>query len=224
MIYFGGNDITTPLIVLVLYALAGVAVISYLDWNRPARQARPPPRAARAELAERHRQATRRRTPPARSGPCWPILVALGICAVMQCLFASNYMSAAHEPAKRPTCRSASSDPPRPDRGREDHSPSKVTQYPNESAAKTAIDQAQIWGALITSGTPTTLIVVPSISDLAPLDLAVRVRGGGQERRAEAHRAAVRAGPAGRQGPVRPGPVADAGAPAHRRVHELRPC
>jgi voltage-gated potassium channel len=50
----------------------------------------------------------------------------------------------------------------------------KVTQYPNESAAKTAIDQAQIWGALITSGTSNTLIVVPTISDLAPLDLAVR--------------------------------------------------
>jgi hypothetical protein len=50
----------------------------------------------------------------------------------------------------------------------------KVTRYPNESAAKTAIDQTQIWGALITSGTSSTLIVVPFISDLAPLDLAVR--------------------------------------------------
>src|SRR5207344_2189245 len=43
----------------------------------------------------------------------------------------------------------------------------KVTQYPNEQAAKTAIGQAQIWGVLITSGTSSTLIVVPSISDLA---------------------------------------------------------
>jgi hypothetical protein len=37
VIYFGGNDITTPLIVLFLYAAAGVAVIDYLGRIRPAR-------------------------------------------------------------------------------------------------------------------------------------------------------------------------------------------
>ena len=31
----------------------------------------------------------------------------------------------------------------------------KVTQYPNEAAAKTAIGQAQIWGALIPQAPPT---------------------------------------------------------------------
>ena len=35
VIYFGGNDITTPLIVLFLYALAGVAVISCLELEPP---------------------------------------------------------------------------------------------------------------------------------------------------------------------------------------------
>ena len=52
-----------------------------------------------------------------------------------------------------------------------------VTQYPDESAVKTAIGQAKIWGALIpasTAGAPSTLIVVPSISDLAPLDIALQ--------------------------------------------------
>ena len=65
VIYFGGNNITTPLIVLFLYALAGVAVISYLNWIRPARG---PAAAARArgEVAEAARQATPGRTRPAR--------------------------------------------------------------------------------------------------------------------------------------------------------------
>ena len=30
VLYFGGNNITTPLVVLFLYALAGIAVIGYL--------------------------------------------------------------------------------------------------------------------------------------------------------------------------------------------------
>ena len=37
VLYFGGNGITTPLIVLFLYALAGLAVLSSLSWLRPAR-------------------------------------------------------------------------------------------------------------------------------------------------------------------------------------------
>jgi hypothetical protein len=49
-----------------------------------------------------------------------------------------------------------------------------VTHYPNETAVKNAINQTTIWGGLVSSGTSDTLIVVPSISDLAPLDLAVR--------------------------------------------------
>ncbi|MFI1046773.1 hypothetical protein ACH4U3_13285 [Streptomyces griseoruber] len=52
----------------------------------------------------------------------------------------------------------------------------EVTEYPNEAAAKSAIDQARIYGALVSSGGSNTLIVVPSMSDLAPLDLAVRVQ------------------------------------------------
>ena len=69
VIYFGGHDITTPLIVLVLYGLAGVAVITYLNWNRPARQARAARAGARRDGgsgAGGHPGAN----PPARSGAC----------------------------------------------------------------------------------------------------------------------------------------------------------
>ena len=37
-------------------------------------------------------------TPPGRTGACWPILVALADLRLMECLFASNYMSAGHAP------------------------------------------------------------------------------------------------------------------------------
>jgi hypothetical protein len=101
------------------------------------------------------------------------IVAALGACAIMQCLFATTYMSAEHAPKATDLPFGAVGSSPVLTAAEKTIS-LKVTTYPNEQAAKTAIDQAQIWGALIPSGTSDTLIVVPSISDLAPLDLAVR--------------------------------------------------
>jgi hypothetical protein len=49
VLYFGGNTITTPLTVLSLYVLAGVAIISYLNWN--PRAAPPGPRPPRGDAA-----------------------------------------------------------------------------------------------------------------------------------------------------------------------------
>jgi hypothetical protein len=100
------------------------------------------------------------------------ILAALGVCAIMQCLFATTYMSAQHAPqaANLPFGVTGSS----PVLAAAEKTISlKVTQYPNESAVKTAIDQAQLWGALVASGTSDTLIVVPSISDYAAFPLGV---------------------------------------------------
>ena len=91
----------------------------------------------------------------------------------MECLFATTYMSSGHAPKATDLPFGVTGSSPVLTAAEKTIS-LKVTRYPNESAAKTAIDQAQIWGALIPSGTSSTLIVVPSISDLAPLDLAVR--------------------------------------------------
>ena len=171
VIYFGGNDITTPLIVLFLYALAGVAVIGYLGRIRPARAAAAA--HARGEAAEARPTGNPSANPPGRRRAMIAIVAALGVCAIMQCLFATTYMSAEHAPKAADMPFGAVGSSPVLTAAQKTIS-LKVTQYPNESAAKTAIDQAQIFGALITSGTSSTLIVVPSISDLAPLDLAVR--------------------------------------------------
>lgn len=175
VIYFGGNDITTPLIVLFLYAAAGVAVIGYLGRIRPARAA-----AAhrQADVSDASPEASPppgnpAASPPGRRRAMIAIVAALGVCAIMQCLFATTYMSAEHAPKATNLPFGVTGSSPMLTAAEKTISLS-VTHYPNESAAKNAINQTTIWGALITSGTSNTLIVVPSISDLAPLDLAVR--------------------------------------------------
>ena len=75
VIYFGGNDITTPLIVLFLYALARVAVISYLNWNPRARAGRAAAAArARGDLAGATSPGTHRRPRAGHdaAGRSWP--------------------------------------------------------------------------------------------------------------------------------------------------------
>ncbi|MFD9125983.1 hypothetical protein [Kitasatospora sp. NPDC059571] len=165
VLYFGGSDISTPLIVLFLYALAGTAVIAWYGRIRPARAA--------ARAAGTAAPADPAASPPDSRRALIGILAALGICAVMQCLFATTYMSASHAPkatnlpfgtvGTSPVLAAA-----------EKNISLKVTSYPTEAAAKTAMDEARVFGALVTSGASNTLIVVPSMSDLAPLDLAVR--------------------------------------------------
>jgi hypothetical protein len=171
VIYFGGNDITTPLVVLFLYVLAGLAVIGYLGRIRPARAAAAHRRADLADASPP--PGTPAVNPAGRRRAMIAIVAALGVCAIMECLFATTYMSAGHAPKATGMPFGVTGSSPVLTAAEKTIS-LKVTQYPDESAAKTAIDQAQIWGALITSGTSSTLIVVPSISDLAPLDLAVR--------------------------------------------------
>ena len=175
VLYFGGNNITTPLIVLFAYGLAGVAVISYLNWNRPARQARAAARA-RAEVAQTAPAGNPGANPPGPRRGRLPILVALAVCAVMECLFAVNYMSAGHAPKAASMPFGVTGSSPILTAAEKTFS-LKVTHYRDEAAVKDAIGQAKIWGALIpasTAGAPSTLIVVPSISDLSPLDIAVQ--------------------------------------------------
>src|SRR5215467_4103841 len=183
VIYFGGNDITTPLIVLFAYALAGAVVITYLIWNRRARTARAAAAHAREEAAHAREDMAAAQSPgnppPGPAGQKRrgrPILIALVICAFMECLFAFNYMSAGHQPVATNMPFGVTGPSPILTAAEKTFS-LKVTHYPNEQAVKTAIGQAEIWGALIpasTAGKPSTLIVVPSISDLSPLDIAVQ--------------------------------------------------
>ncbi|WP_328864046.1 hypothetical protein [Streptomyces virginiae] len=165
VIYFNGNNITTPLIVLGLYALAGGIVIGYLGRWRPVKRVGAAAPADASDTTD---------TPPAQAaGPktAVRVLVALAIAAVMQCLFTVNYMSSAHEPVA--TDMPFGTVGPSPLLTATQRNLSlKVSQYPDVQAAKDAIDQAEIYGALIPGQASNTLLVVPTQSDLAPLDLA----------------------------------------------------
>ena len=225
VLYFGGNDITTPLIVLFAYALAGVAVITYLNWNRPARQARAVAARARAELAEAAPAGNPAPTPRAGGAACCRSWWRWRICAVMECLFAFNYMSAGHAPKATDMPFGVTGASPILTAAEKTFS-LKVTHYPDETAVKNAIGQAKIWGALIPAsdgGRPEHPDRRPVHQRPVPARHRAAIRARGQDHRAEAQGPAVRAGPAGQKGPVRPGPVADADPPAHRRVHERDP-
>ena len=158
VLYFDSNNITTPIVVLVVYAVIPILVLSYVEWLRPRRKAAAasqgdgsPAAGSRARLAVR------------------VIIVALVIGAVDQSLFASNYTSSGHNPVANNLPFAVVGSSPLVSEAQKSIS-LKVTSYPNESAAKTAIAQAKAWGALI-PGTPNTLLNVGSQSDLAPLPL-----------------------------------------------------
>ena len=168
VIYFGGNGLTTPLTVLILYVVAGLAILGYLEWGRKARAARAAvPAPAPGEAAAGRPAGNRGGARGARL-----VWAALVLCAFMEFLFALNYISSGHQPVATnlPFGTTASS----PILTAAEKTASlQVTRYPSESAAKAAISQAKIYGALIpssTAGTPNKLLVAPSLSDLAPLD------------------------------------------------------
>jgi lysylphosphatidylglycerol synthetase-like protein (DUF2156 family) len=48
----------------------------------------------------------------------------------------------------------------------------KVKEYPNQNAATDAMDQGELYGALVANGSSNTLLVVNTISDVSPLDIA----------------------------------------------------
>jgi hypothetical protein len=192
VLYYSAHNITTPLIVLFLWVVAGAAVIIYLGWIRPARaaaaaNARAGTDDGRAETddgragtdlavaspAARPPAGTRKANPGGRRRAMITILAALGVTAIMQCLFSATYMSAEHAPKAADLPFGVTASSPVLTAAQKTIS-LKVTQYPNESAVKNAINQAAIWGALIPSGTSNKLIVVPSSSDLAPALLALR--------------------------------------------------
>ncbi|MFD5819896.1 hypothetical protein [Streptomyces sp. NPDC127038] len=190
VLYFGGNDISTPLTVLFLYAAAGTAVIAWFGRIRPARAAAAAARGTQTSSSLSSPGAQTSSLPgdaagaPGRRRAVIGMLVALGICAVMQSLFATTYMSAGHAPKASDMPFGAVGSSPVLTEAQKKIS-LKVIQYPNVAAAKSAMDQARVFGALVSSGGTNTLIVVPSMSDLAPLDLAVRfeeaARGTGQK-------------------------------------------
>lgn len=180
VIYFDGNSISTPLIGLGGYVLIGAAVISVLAWVWQPRSAR---RASDSPAADGQPGPSGSRD-PSPTGPSRSrlIVIALLLTAIYQVLFSMNYMSSGHSPVANKMPFGVTG-------------PSKITDaatqgisldiksYPDEAALKTAINRNEIWGGLVPGAAASKLIVVPSASDIAPLDLTVNF-----ERAAEAEK------------------------------------
>jgi hypothetical protein len=193
-LYFGGHGLTVPLIVLFAYVLVGGAVLSWFGWFRDARPPTPAAVTAPAPLTRSQRdaeakdvergieeqvsvgeKAIRTEAPStSRRTAAVVVLAALGIAAVMQCLFSTTYMASGHSPvADRMPVGVVGTSPLIAQVQRQGYSMA-VHTYPSTSAAQQAIDQGQLFAAL-EPGTPpaaSTLLVVPTQSDLAPLDIA----------------------------------------------------
>jgi len=162
VLYFSSNNITTAVVVLAVYALIAGAVLGYLGWLRPRRAPAP---AGQGEGSR-----------PGGSSGRLAVRIVIGVllvAGVEQCLFASNYVSSGHNPVSRNMPFAVVGSSSLTSAVQKNFS-LKVTSYSSESAAKHAIDQAKAWGALIPGTSTSTLLVVPTISDLSPLDLGVQ--------------------------------------------------
>ncbi len=156
-LYFDGNGTTHAFVALGIFLLLGVALGTYFDVFRP----QTPPALASAPS-----------TPGPSSGGSRvsPVVGALVVVAVMQCLFAINYTTADRNPV--------ASNLPFGVVGSsalvaqvQRHMSLKTIQYPNEAAVHEAFDQAKIYGALVAASKTDTLLINESASEYAPYPL-----------------------------------------------------
>ena len=162
--YFGGHNIVTPIAVLGAYALIGAAVIVLAERRRKAEQ---PAAAAGATEA----------VSSTRSHGLVPknLIAPIGFAVLLTTLFAVNYISSGHEPIATDMPFGVVGSSPLPDDAQGPLFSLDVTKYANEAAATQAMNEGEIYGALIAGDSPGSanqLTVVTSISDLSPLDIA----------------------------------------------------
>jgi hypothetical protein len=157
VLYFGGNNVGLPIAVLAAYALVSVVVIILLVRRRDAGNPAATPEASSSE--------ERRRIVP--KNLVGPVAFAL----VLVTLFAVNYMSSGHEPVADNMPFGVVGPTSLADAAQDDLFSLKVKDYPNKDAATDAMDQGELYGALIANGSSNDLFVVNTISDLSPLDI-----------------------------------------------------
>ncbi|WP_345802911.1 hypothetical protein AAIB33_07465 [Microbacterium sp. AZCO] len=155
VIYFDGNNIGLPILVLGIYIVVSLVVI-IARTRRSVLAGR-----VEAPLGGEARRSNRR-----------VLLIPGAFAFILTGLFAFNYMSSGHSPVanQMPFGVVGSSDLVESAQG--PLLSLDVTTYSSEQDATEAIDRGEIYGALIATSSTTELIVVPSMSDIAPLDLA----------------------------------------------------
>lgn len=163
--YFDGNNIATHLAVLLAYGLISLVVIVVMTR-----------RAAPVSEPELDGEVAPTDDGPGRTGR--PRLVPKALIApvafslILTTLFAVNYMSSGHEPVADDMPFGVVGSTALAEAAQGELLSLDITRFDDKDAATQAMDRGEIYGALITSGSSTELKVVPSISDISPLDLA----------------------------------------------------
>ncbi|WP_430867531.1 hypothetical protein [Demequina aurantiaca] len=187
ILYFGGNNIILPIAVLSLYAVLGLAIILVKTRRDTAAAI-----AASATLDADDSAVTTTAVDADASAPAAAdapaaapksggydrkvVLVPAVLAFILTGFFALNYTSSGHEPIalNMPFGVVGSSDII--DAAQGPLLSLDVITYSDEQAATDAIDRGEIYGAFISTSSPAELMVVPTLSDIAPLDLANQIK------------------------------------------------
>ncbi len=164
--YFDGNNIVTPIAVLVAYGVASLVIIV-------AKARRTAPDVESADAAGEQVGAGTETDAPVRRRLVPKDLVApVAFSLILTTLFAVNYMSSGHEPVADDMPFGVVGSTSLAEQAQGDLFSLDVKQYDDQDAATQAMDRGEIYGALVTSDSSIELTVVPSISDISPLDIA----------------------------------------------------
>ena len=158
--YFDGNNIATPIAVLLAYGVVSLVVIVAMTRRTAAPE--PAPAGADGESS----QHERRRLVPKN------LIAPVAFSLILTTLFAVNYMSSGHEPIANDMPFGVVGPTELAEAAQGDLFDLDITQYDDQDAATQAMDRGEIYGALITSDSSTELMVVNTISDISPLDIA----------------------------------------------------
>ncbi len=165
--YFGAHGIVVPILVLVLYALAGVALVLLMERRRSGGQP-----AAVQESADQHAEAATADSAAGRARLVPKNLVApVTLALILSALFAVNYMSSGHEPIAQNMPFGVVGSADLAQAAQNDLFSLDVIEYSDQQAATDAMNRGEIYGALYATSSPAELVVVSSISDISPLDI-----------------------------------------------------
>ncbi len=159
--YFDGNNIGTPIAVLLAYGVVSLVVIVAMT-RRSTATSEPAPAGADGVSSEHER----RRLVPKN------LIAPVAFSLILTTLFAVNYMSSGHEPIANDMPFGVVGPTELAEAAQGDLFDLDITQYDDQDAATEAMDRGEIYGALITSDSTTELMVVNTISDISPLDIA----------------------------------------------------
>ncbi len=169
--YFGGHNIALPLTVLAAYGIASVVVIVFMTRRTSAAASTAVAESGSGSGLDSDSTVAAKPTGRHRIVPkdlLAPVLFSL----VLTSLFAFNYVSSGHEPVARDMPIAVVGSTELAQNAQNDLFSIDVISYDTQDAATQAMDNAEVYGTLIDSGTSPELIVMPSMSDLAPLDIA----------------------------------------------------